>query len=448
MKKGMIIITPFDKLSTEERCLIEDWVDAYAFRMEHDTPTSDLEYRLRFWNKNKQWLFDAFGQELILEKEVDIEATESIGKYTLDKEMNNYHFVHMIPNYLHYTEYYPLLITSDLYNNKFSGETYSFFVNGKTIKVQKGCKLNRVFHKIAKAIGTDEALKSYEEFSIFLSQCSNQRRIKGTLCLSIHPMDFFTASDNHNGWDSCFSWFNNGGYSSSTIGAMNCPAVVIAYIKSSKEFLKLHEELVWNSKRWREFFIVDPEAILGVKGYPWENDTLEQMCLKWLADLLKFKDNNVYMFTTSGNCAEKDFKAYVNIEYMYDDFHRGSSKQGCINTEERCLEIDVAQTLSCIACGHIYHEYEDHRVCLDCENIIYCDDCDEPMLASEAMWVGECRVCSDCYQANYYTCSECGETDIYVDSIWFRNGKHYCEKCYFAEEELEEDEGEEIELPF
>lgn len=443
----MIIITPFEKLSNQERNLIEKWVDTYAFVMKHDTPTIDLEYRLRFWNRNKQWLFDAFGQELILEKEIDIEGSESIGKYRIDTELSHYYFVHQLDEYIHYTEKYPLLNTKDLYNNKYSGDPYTITINNKKIKVEKGCKLNRVFHKIAKAIDNKNVLENYEEFSNFLSQCSNQRRIKGTLCLSIHPMDYFTASDNLNGWDSCFSWWNNGGYSSSTIGAMNCPTVVMAYIKSSKESLTLpflNNEPVWNSKRWREFFIVDPEAILGIKGYPWENEELEKICLQWIADLLQFEDKKVYAFTSSGNCVEKDFKAHVDICYMYDDFHRGGAKQGCINTKERCLEIDVAQTLSCIACGKQNDLYEDHKVCLDCEHIVYCDDCDEAILFEDAVIIGDCHICPECYNANYYTCSGCGKEDVYIEDIWFKDGEPWCENCYFPDEEEDEIEIEVI----
>jgi hypothetical protein len=66
------------------------------------------------------------------------------------------------------------------------------------------------------------------------------------------------------------------------------------------------------------------------------------------------------------------------------------------------------------------------------------------MLMEDAVIIGDCHVCQECYNANYYTCSCCGAEDVYVEDIWFKGGEPFCEHCYFPDEEEDEIEIEVI----
>ena len=60
------------------------------------------------------------------------------------------------------------------------------------------------------------------------------------------------------------------------------------------------------------------------------------------------------------------------------------------------------------------------------------------MLMEAAVIIGDCHICQDCYNANYYTCSSCGKEDLYIEDIWFKDGEPMCEHCYFPDEEEDE----------
>ena len=124
--------------------------------------------------------------------------------------------------------------------------------DGKILKVQKGTKPLRVLAKMAQAFN----LEGFEEFRLTHSRILNQKKMTGELCLSIHPMDFMTMSDNNSNWESCMSWSDYGCYRRGTVEMMNSECVVVAYLRA-KEDMKVSEDLYWNNKKWRCWFFFD-----------------------------------------------------------------------------------------------------------------------------------------------------------------------------------------------
>ena len=92
----------------------------------------------------------------------------------------------------------------------------------------------------------------------------NFRKSSQKLTLSIHPLDYITMSDNECNWSSCMSWRNEGDYHAGTIEMMNSTCVVVAYIAQNNETL----ENGWNSKRWRQLFVIHPTCIIASCPYP------------------------------------------------------------------------------------------------------------------------------------------------------------------------------------
>ena len=106
----------------------------------------------------------------------------------------------------------------------------------------------------------------------------------GELCLSIHPMDYMTMSDNDNNWQSCMNWMNNGDYRLGTVECMNSPYVLVAYLHNPNHSMSIGP-YEWNSKHWRELFIIHPEMISEVKGYCFQDENLTNTILMWIKEL-------------------------------------------------------------------------------------------------------------------------------------------------------------------
>ena len=256
-------------------------------------PKDKMEYLLRFWAENKAKFSAAFGDKLILKKPVVYEMDEDELVYSFNElgYLNNYRIVE---NYLaaldekfqkqsELKEKLAQLIVNarDLALNSYSGDTFSipkeFTKNGKELKINKGCKVIKIFKKILNALDIAEA--DYEDLRLAHARILNQKRLVGNLCISIHPLDFVTMSDNTLGWDTCTSWTTEdpGEYRLGTFEMMNSPCVVCAYAYWD-EFSILNSTLPetnWNNKRWRELFIVDRDIIVGVRPYTYEVRSLE-----------------------------------------------------------------------------------------------------------------------------------------------------------------------------
>ena len=91
----------------------------------------------------------------------------------------------------------------------------------------------------------------FEQMRIKHSQILNKKRLKGTLCLSIHPLDYITISDNNCDWDSCMTWTGDdcpGEYRLGTLEMMNSPSVVVAYLDSKEPYHPLDDGRAWSNK--------------------------------------------------------------------------------------------------------------------------------------------------------------------------------------------------------
>ena len=76
--------------------------------------------------------------------------------------------------------------------------------------------------------------KDYQEIATEYSRFFNQKNIKGNLCLSVHPLDCFSVSNNNWGWRTCFN-VDDGEYKISTTGLLTAKHTMIAYLKSDED---------------------------------------------------------------------------------------------------------------------------------------------------------------------------------------------------------------------
>lgn len=402
-----------------------------------------IEEVLQVWSNAKQNLFKTlFKDRLIIEEtilfkqegDVCVQELYSLIESEVCKEI--YHYLSK-----EIKLYNPQIGEEDIYNfldcifginglktNIYAGsDLYIFKPDSNTLKIQRGCKTLKLLQKLGKAFGKEEEI---EQFRLKHSMIVNHKIIEGTLCLSIHPFDYMTMSDNESDWHTCMSWTQEDGgeYKQGTVEMMNSSCVVVAYLKSdNREFLwGEHPHQEWNNKKWRQLFIINPKYVLGIKPYPYENENLTKTAQAKIVELLGWK-SKLYPFRASEQVSCGKQKVYLKPIYgeMYNDFNR-CEHWIAINPEVKediSEDIYVSGFSQCMICGKTFH-YEENPWwaekmlgCEDCLNAARCDHCGsivdldgEEVRAFQNRWLCEC-----CYIEEVIKDSITGE-EVYYDS--------------------------------
>ena len=378
------------------------------------------------WAPAKGDLFDLFGEQLILSKHVEYVA--DIGSLTREFEnrIENGGPISIFYNKSIYKFYNQLCDanngSSELYyaiNQNFCAHSLAtnevddwcrlasgMLPDGTKIAFTKGAKIMRIYAKIAHAFGLDA---EFEAARLEHSQVLNQKKLSGELCLSIHPLDYSTMSDNDNNWGSCMSWEDYGEFRQGTVEMMNSPNVVVAYLKSDREEL-VNGKYSWNSKKWRELFIINLDLITGIKGYPYQCPALENIVIEWLRELAKKNWDCEYADpyewhngrATNAGCALR-----FETREMYSDFGSRNCEHTHLLAEGRDLPTGGVHYVmysgysQCMCCGSIENgfEHEGSLNCLSCNRMSwYCEDCG-------------CKICDE-------------------DYVFYIDGVAYCGDCY------------------
>lgn len=336
-----------------------------------------------------------------------------------------------------------------LSTNNYDGANFSIeFPDGKVYKVNYGCKPMRVLSKIADAFN----IEGFEDFRICHSLIHNQKKVSGTITLSIHPLDYWTMSDNDCGWDSCMNWRDWGSYRQGTIEMMNSPSVIVAYMEASEPMLIGKDE--WNNKRWRQLFIVDEGLILGIKSYPYRNDMLTDVIIKWLRDLAYTNLGWTY-FGDKNNDIEPikyNFEPFYNPNYIEDsrpiylDFCSDMmyTDVGCLdwhalyvgtnvceanmdkyngkyivknNISVIYLDYNYSGDSQCISCGSLTNNFEGEGClcCCDCQKDLRCYECDDYLDYDNAYNLHGHYLCEYCWDKYVRDCMVCGDSEFKSD---------------------------------
>lgn len=463
----------FNTLTESDISKITNWIERYAEGdftiINNNISMAPLEHILRFWKKNKeQYLFSLLNNQLVFSKE--IVYNKPINQLVEELEEQRYKCNSKLHNFIYnFTDWLQNRIPEELEEYKFelgmcirlkclATNTYPENLRNVTITLpnsktklllSSGTKIIKFLGKLAKAYN----IEGFEDFALICSQVLNQKALKGKLCLSIHPLDYITMSDNNNDWSSCMSWREDGCYRQGTVEMMNSPNVVVAYLESESQQL---EEIGWNSKKWRELFIVTPELISGIQGYPYRNENLEKevlLILKQLAnknlnwnyedDLIEWEDD--CFFTTSKN---KTIKFVTTTNFMYNDIlHSSHNRLGYISThieDKSTIEIKYSGETECIWCGTENPTLQNERfvLCNDCAKIYACYNCGELININEAYEFNGHYYCDYCYDNELSHCNRCnsiveGEKHciVTIENIPNWNGTYkievnFCVDCY------------------
>lgn len=419
-----------------------------------------IEKMLENWNKGKSVrLNQLFDGKLILEKEVKFEkALTQIEREFDEMHMpftgDFYDFVYRIEwlrkDYDTMWAVRRMTYPESLAENRVREGFILVNPEGKKLRVDKGQKLMGAIKKTGEFLGMD--MERFEDFRLECSRVLNDKLVKGTMCLSIHPFDYMTLSDNNHGWESCMSWINEGCYRAGTLEVMNCDNTIVAYLKSADDdftFSDHSDEYKWSSKKWRQLIHVTDKVIMSNKPYPFFHDKMTEFCLEWIKELseknlgLEYNSKLFDYDHMDGTEVENITLWGSTYEHMYNDLDNGSeSKFYVVKGEEngKC-NFTIGDAAFCLECG-CHMDRENGLTCYDCSGEFYCDCCDDNCSGDAIETADGTRVCEYCYDHYYYSCEGCGdvhhhrEIEYYEDEIC--EGR-YCDHCRATLEQQEEE---------
>jgi hypothetical protein len=422
----------FNTLTMSEQEKIEKYITGTV-----GAPVASLQHILRFWDRNKTGLFKMFGKQLILEKDICFardqyqltrDMEDKFFNYDYDRDPELAQFIqdlrkscNLIADYensnftwqekdkrgvLRVVE--SLLSAYDLAANTLStAAEITIPTTGEVVKVCAGQKITKVIGKFTHIFGLSES--GFEKFRIAHSQVLNQKKLTGRLCLSIHPLDYMTMSDNNSGWDSCMSWANEGCYRQGTVEMMNSDMVVVAYLTASEEMplwwsSNKDDDKYWNNKKWRQLFVINGDIITNVKAYPYRNDELTNICLNWLRELAGADKYHDTIFDWEEDRPVVDgVEHYIDAccDHMYNDFENSNGLFCYIaKGAPKTISFNYSGEAECMNCGDTFEAYgeEVRLLCYTCEPGYSCEECGEPLPDEDyRYWLDDICMCERCY---------------------------------------------------
>ena len=447
---------PYEALTELDHERIENFIGLYGIlKSEY---IGNEEY-LFAWNKNKENLFKMLGGKLIYKLPFEFNKTKNQLRDEMSKVRTDREIQEMVSEmsaalssgsvYLRILFSAPVLVA-----NEVEEDLFFFIKDKKPFKIQKGSRPLKMIGKLLDYCGLGEKYKDlYEKFRIDHSMVLGNKVIKGTLCLSIHPLDFMTMSDNANDWSTCMSWENEGCYRAGTVEMMNSEQAIVVYIESEKKYyfndIK-DEEHSWNSKRYRQLFYVDKDILLSGKSYPYASSPISLSVLDILKELIeknlgwKYSSEVAerYVYPNrdkSERCSYDPPSAMIKVDtnIMYNDmFNDKERKYYCFVSAAAASwnephSINVSGPTICLSCGEslLYKAYDSFEQFDREEDDDYFDDAEDKY----RHWYNhryedtENVVCWGCLEK--VRCYDCGMRFRDESKLIEFNGRYYCLDC-------------------
>lgn len=417
------------------------------------------------WLEAKQYFIDAFGGKLIhqypekVSFSVSPEAQNSRISQFIEEDIgiwNNYDLCNFIERN-----------RDGFFRNEIVKEQ-AISTDDGTVMLKPGMKLLRAFRYFEK---DEETLNRIQQKASMLIQ---ENKVEGYLCLSVHPLDFLSASENNHSWRSCHAL--DGEYRVGNLSYMMDKITVMCYLKSEEDvqLSAFPKDLLWNSKKWRMYLYLgdNHNALMASRQYPFfSNDALEKV-KELLFTALQFSPSRwspwyhdrISKYThvsDTGQQLEYTHNLYLNYYPMngrlYGDkdiikdadysHHYNDLLNSTCYTPWYCWRIDTSADIHftlggempCLICGRNHIDYTDRMMCYDCacdrgigaEDLCTCDRCGREFDENQGHWVEDEYLCPDCYYEDTTECEMCGDRFCDEDMNYDEEtDAYYCNYCY------------------
>lgn len=375
---------------------------------------------------------------------------------------------------------------SQICYDKFHNHELADFVHKNT----KGFFKNQVIYSnniIPKGMKLLKAFKFFEKDKEKLSELQSiasmyiqKDKIEGTFCLSVHPLDFLSASENTHNWRSCHSL--DGDFRVGNLSYMIDSSTIICYLKS-KDNIKLPnfpEDVLWNNKKWRMwlFFSDNKDMLFAGRQYPFFTkialDLITKKILKdkhlflshkwseWSNHTINKWENNIELndkyLPVGSKLIEMDelikdapgalhyndllYSNYYEPYYCYEELDSDlwyMPKHTIVT--KMTSRFKLGGRIKCLWCGNEKITDSNSMMCWDCQlkhgteltdEICECAVCGNRVPTEDATWLeynGD-WICPDCAETEIGYCSSCREYYYLKDMIWDENSQEYiCKNC-------------------
>ena len=346
---------------------------------------------------------------------------------------------------------YLATIKDDFYNGHLS-QDYVF--DNETIP--KGSKIIKSFKHFLS--GYENALEGVQNMASRLIQ---QNSIKGKLCLSVHPLDFLSLSENTYNWRSCHAL--DGEYRAGNLSYMQDDCTVICYIKGEED-VKLPNfpsDIPWNNKKWRMLLFVSDcnDSLFAGRQYPFNLDNVRNKILglakthlgleegDWSPwsnkGLTEYQVNNHTIpigtrYFLNGTKLEtiKDMVIESNSAPHYNDLLYSSCYKPFYafkmnNRKTLGSRFYIGKECNCLRCGqNKIPKGSGIMSCSNCRDIIDCEECHRSFKYNHGEIDSYNRhwLCNSCRDKKYKRCSYCHGFYRKNELIKHKN-QYYCSYC-------------------
>ena len=395
---------------------------------------------LQSWSKNKQDLYERFGNktivktdEISLEVEDESEISASFRQYKVKGEQyfttkRKHNEFWDFLNYGVGVEGFKENLVRYDWDSRDRDRQHGIDVNADgykpSVKISKGAKFSKslkAFFDLRNDESGEQAdlLKDLQSlYSTYRQNFSSKRQ--GRLFLSIDPYDYLTISDNNHNWSSCHSMYD-GEYRVGNLNYMADGVTVVGDYASDdlcdEDIDAFHGIMNWNSKRWR--VLIHMEVVDGKmtavynKQYPFKSEKLLEELDKLVQTVCE--DANPSTFLPY----EDVRRNFITMGYdtcHYNDLGRGG--ECFVRMDNQLLEsaepsdgLIIGEPVLCLECGNHITDRADSGRCDYCESDYYCEDCDGYYNEDDMVYIEEedIYVCYSCYEERHAQCGECGD---------------------------------------
>lgn len=359
------------------------------------------------------------------------------------------------------------------YDNKTVVDFKMWVYSSETIPagMKIGKAINKYFLPIYGAAVT-------EPIRIEASRLIQENSVTGKLCLSVHPLDYLSISENNHNWRSCHAL--DGEYRSGNLSYMVDECTIVVYLKSEEEVIlpRFPEEVPWNNKKWRclLYFDFKRNLVWAGKQYPFSCKAslpmVEELLLKPLNYFCdKRQTASFYRWshcTFKGETKIGEMSCFLNEPYIVYNNHLSALKNwvqdekgsmqfnDLINSSTYTPEmlqfgyniynmhneapLKIGGPVHCVRCGKQDIEFSETMMCKQCtldsgiemEEIGHCACCGERIFLELDYSYGDSYYCPECYNEHIVYCSTCGDVfyagnkeDYYVEDL----GIYECRYC-------------------
>ncbi len=427
-------------------------------------PDPHLDYVMREWESNKRKFIDRFGG-LVFEWPEPVE-------FTLDPVEKKRRASEFIDCVSHTFDNEALAAFLDLNLDSFFENKVS---NAGGKNIPEGMKLIKAFKFFE---SNKQALRDMQDIA---SQMIQENKVKGTLCFSVHPLDFLSSSENTYNWRSCHAL--DGEYRAGNLSYMVDSTTFMVYLKGANNtcLSAFPPAVKWNSKKWRMLIHAseDDRFMFAGRQYPFSSKAGIDLVLNIYNNFLieeshyascKYKRWNVDYIDSyvPADAINMDDTRLLDYRYLIvagkliaiDDIVKAAP--GALNYNDilcsTCYRypyytilnswewysldyykehpIVIGGEIPCVHCGSELIRDPETMRCDDCERDYgyeendsygHCENCGCRIYYDDAYYVNDEYICDHCFNNDCFVCDHCGEA-------FYNAEKHYVE--------IEEDEVE------